>query len=219
MKFILGTKLKMAQVFEENGKVRPGTVILAGPITVTQLKKADKNKYDSIQIGYGERKAKNISKSVMGQVKETKPSEKVGFKYLKEFRCVNGLEADMGDVKIGDKIDASVFNEGDIVNIASISKGKGFQGVVKRHGFHGGPRSHGQKHSEREPGSIGVTATQRVVKGKRMAGRMGSDRVQIINVKVVRVDKENNQIFLSGAIPGRKGTLVEIVSKTNSKVK
>ena len=106
----------------------------------------------------------------------------------------------------------SMFQEGDKVTASGISKGKGFQGVVKRHGFHGGPRTHGQKHSEREPGSIGTTGPQRVFKGKRMAGRMGGDRVTVKNLKIIKIDKEKNQIYVSGAVPGRRGTLLEFKS-------
>jgi large subunit ribosomal protein L3 len=114
------------------------------------------------------------------------------------------------NVKAGS--DISLFQEGDKVIVSGISKGKGFQGVVKRHGFHGGPRTHGQKHSEREPGSIGATAPQRVFKGTRMAGRMGGDKITVKNLRIIKIDKEKNQLFLSGAVPGRKGTLLEIRS-------
>ena len=114
-------------------------------------------------------------------------------------------------MKLGDVINADTFEEGDKIQVTGTSKGKGFQGVVKRHGFHGGPRSHGQKHSEREPGSIGATGPQRVFKGVRMAGRMGSDRITVKNLKIVGVDKENNKILISGAVPGKRGTLLEII--------
>lgn len=113
-------------------------------------------------------------------------------------------------VNVKDRADLAVFQEGEMVKIRGKSKGKGFQGVVKRHGFHGGPRTHGQKHSEREPGSIGATAPQRVFKGMRMAGRMGGENVTVKNLKIIKVDKEKNQILISGAVPGRKGTLLEV---------
>ncbi|MDQ5957881.1 MAG: large subunit ribosomal protein, partial [Patescibacteria group bacterium] len=125
---------------------------------------------------------------------------------LREYR----VEGTLGDIKVGDTFDTSVFAEGDNVTVSGISKGKGFQGVVKRHGFHGGPRSHGQKHSEREPGSIGAGGMQRVFKGKRMAGRMGGDMITQKTIKIVKVDKDNNQIFVTGSVPGRRGTVVEI---------
>ena len=127
---------------------------------------------------------------------------------MKEFRLVDNKS----ELKKGDIVDASSFAEGDKVEVSGISKGKGFQGVVKRHGFHGGPRTHGQKHSEREPGSIGAGGVQRVFKGKRMAGRMGGDRITVKNLKILKIDKDNNEMLVSGAIPGRRGTLLEIKS-------
>ncbi len=120
----------------------------------------------------------------------------------------NGNVVPVTLVKAG--TDISVFQEGDKVIVSGVSKGKGFQGVVKRHGFHGGPRTHGQKHSEREPGSIGSTGPQRVFKGTRMAGRMGGDKITVKNLKIVKIDKDKNQLFISGAVPGRKGTLLKI---------
>jgi len=128
-------------------------------------------------------------------------------KNKREFPLEEGVE-----IKKGDKINVSVFSENDKIRVSALSKGKGFQGVVKRHGFHGGPRTHGQKHSEREPGSIGATGPQRVFKGRRMSGRMGGDRITIKNLKVLAIDKEANQLLVSGAVPGRRGTLVEVRS-------
>lgn len=201
MKVILGLKEKMTQVFDESGAVTPVTVIKSGPVTVTQIKTVEKDGYNAIQVGFGERKEKNIAKAQKGHF-----GESGNFRYVKEFR-VKELPADL---KVGDKVELSNFEEGDKVVITSFSKGKGFQGVVKRHGFAGGRRSHGQKHSEREPGSIGATGPQRVFKGTRMAGRMGNDKVTLKGVKIVGIDTENNEIYLKGAVPGRKGTLVEI---------
>jgi len=134
------------------------------------------------------------------------------YKELKEFRL---KPTDTSDVKEGDVIDVSAFSVGDKLQISSISKGKGFQGVVKRHGFHGGPRSHGQKHSEREPGSIGGGLRTHVPKGMRMAGRTGSDRITEKNLKVIFIDKENNIMLIKGAIAGKRGSLVEIRTITN----
>ncbi|MFA6339207.1 MAG: 50S ribosomal protein L3 [Candidatus Paceibacterota bacterium] len=203
MRFILGTKQYMTQVFNDEGVVFPATVISAGPIVVTQVKSKEKDKYEAVQVGFGEKRVKNISKSLQGHSKELG-----NFQYFKEFKTDDSL-------KVGDKIDVSIFKEGDIIEISAISKGKGFQGVVKRHGFKGGPRSHGQKHSEREPGSIsgGTREGGRVPKGMRMAGRMGGDRITVKSLKVVRVDLENNEIYVKGAVPGRKGTLVEVKAK------
>ncbi|MFC1623562.1 50S ribosomal protein L3 [Patescibacteria group bacterium] len=198
--FILGTKEEMTQVFDKEGVVHPVTVVNAGPVVITQVKENEKDGYDSVQVGYGERKEKNINKPLKGHLKDLG-----NFRYLKEFDKID-------DVKVGDKIEVSSFEEGDEVVISSVSKGKGFQGVVKRHNFAGGPRSHGQKHSERKPGSIGSTGPQRVFKGTRMAGRMGSDRITVKNLKIVKIDEKNNQIYIKGAVPGKRGSLVEIIS-------
>ena len=209
MKFLLAKKVNMTQVFDENGRVSAVTMLSATPATVTQVKSVDKDGYTAIQVGTGSRRAKNISKSVLGQLKDLGLPEKTGFEYLREYRGEIPVE-----IKRGDKVSLEIFSVGDKVQVSSISKGKGFQGVVKRHGFHGGPRSHGQKHSEREPGSIGGGGRDggRVAKGMRMAGRMGGDRITIKGLKIVAVDPGNNTILVSGAVPGRKGTLVELRS-------
>lgn len=191
----------MTQIFDEGGLVSVATVINAGPVVVTQIKNQEKDSYSAVQVAFGKKNKKNINKPLQGHFKELGD-----FRHSKEFRLKEGE----GDYKVGDKIDLSVFEIGDKVTVSSISKGKGFQGVVKRHGFHGGRRSHGQKHSEREPGSIGATGPQRVFKGTKMGGRMGSDRVTVKGLKIVQIDKENNQLLVKGAIAGRKGTLVEV---------
>ena len=209
MKFILATKENMTQVFDKEGKVYPVTVLKAGPITVTQIKNKEKDGYIAAQVGFGEKKEKNINKPLKGHLKDLG-----NFRHLKEFQLKK--EEDI-KFKVGDTIDLSIFKEGDKIKVSSISKGKGFQGVVKRHGFHGGPRSHGQKHSEREPGSIGATGPQRVFKGTKMAGRMGSDRITVNNLKIIQIDKDNNQLLVRGAIAGRRGTLVEVVSQKSIK--
>ncbi|MEK9167877.1 MAG: 50S ribosomal protein L3 [Patescibacteria group bacterium] len=202
MKFILGTKEKMTQIFTDNGKAVVVTAVKAGPMTVIQVKTKDKDGYQAVQVGFGEKKETNINKAQKGHYKGLG-----NFRYVKEFRADDDVAA-----KEGDTIDASVFAEGDAVAVSGISKGKGFQGVVKRHGFHGGPRTHGQKHSEREAGSIGGggRAGGRVAKGMRMPGRMGGDRITVRRLKVVGVDKENSLLLISGAVPGRRGTLLEI---------
>jgi len=195
----------MSQVWDEDGKVCPVTVIAVGTNVVTQVKTDEKDGYSAVQVGWGSRNPKNISKAVKGHIKELG-----NFKGLKEFRVEGSLSS-----AVGDKIDADVFKAGDAVVVSAISKGKGFQGGVKRHGFHGGRRTHGQKHSEREPGGIGGggRAGGRVAKGMRMAGRMGGDRVTIKGVRIVQVDTAKNVILVSGAVPGRRGTLVEIRSQ------
>lgn len=204
-KFILGTKQHMTQYFDQDGRAFAVTLVTAGPNTVTKINTTDgKDGYESIQIGYGTQKKERITKPLLGHYKE------LGlFRHTKEFRLKNGAKAELA---VGDVVEASTFQEGDIVTITSMSKGKGFQGVVKRHGFAGGPRSHGQKHSEREPGSIGGGLRNRVPKGMRMAGRMGSDNITVRNLKILRVEPESNVLVIKGAIPGRKGTLVSIKS-------
>jgi large subunit ribosomal protein L3 len=204
MRFILGTKLNMSQVWTDDGKVQPVTLISAGPNVVTQVKTVEKDGYSALQVGFGSRNPKRISKAVKGHLKELG-----SFSALKEFR----VDAAPG-VLVGDKIDASVFKPGDEIIVSAISKGKGFQGGVKRYGFHGGSRTHGQKHSEREPGGIGGggRAGGRVAKGMRMAGRMGSDRVTVKGLRIVQVNAAKNIILISGAVPGRRGTLVEVRS-------
>lgn len=201
MKFILGTKQYMTQIFDEKGIAQPATVLSVAPNIVTQVKTKEKDGYNAVQVGYGTRKEKNIKKPQRGHLKDLD-----SIHYMREFRAE-------GELKRGDTISVSIFEKGDIVEVSATSKGKGFQGVVKRHGFHGGPRSHGQKHSEREGGSIGATGPQRVFKGKKMPGRMGSDRVTVKSLRVLQVDKENNLLVLKGAVPGRRGTLVEIKIK------
>jgi large subunit ribosomal protein L3 len=201
MKFILGTKGRMTQIFDAEGNAQPVTVVSAGPVTVTQVKTPEKEKYSAVQVGFGVRREKNINKAQLGHFKDLGM-----FRYLKEFKTE-------GAFKRGDTIDVSVFAPGDIVQVSAISKGKGFQGVVKRHGFSGGPGSHGQKHSEREPGSIGSTGPQKVIKGMRMAGRMGGDRVTVKNLTVLAVDPANNVLMIKGALPGHPGTLIEVITK------
>jgi len=199
MKFILGKKEYMTQVFDESGKVVPGTVISAGPVYVTAVKKG------KVQVGFGQKNLKKVNKPQRALAKAGADENKA-FATLKEF----SVDSEM---KFGDKIDASVFAEGDKVVVSAVSKGKGFQGVVKRHGFKGGRRSHGQKHSEREPGSIGAGGKQRVMPGMRMAGRMGGDRITLKGLTVARVEADKNLILIKGAVPGRKGTLVEIIAQ------
>jgi len=206
MKFLLGTKEKMTQVFDEEGRVWPVTVVSAGPVFVVRKKTKEKDGYDAVQVGFGERKLKNINKPQRNIIHPEKKN--MGFRYLKEFRVADPKQLE--EIKEGDKITVDVFEEGEEIVVSGTSKGKGFQGVVKRWGFAGGPRSHGQKHSEREPGSIGATGPQRVFKGTKMAGRMGGRRTTIKGLKVVKIDKDNNLLYISGALPGGRNTLLEI---------
>lgn len=206
MKFILGKKQHMMQCFLNDGTVIPTTVIQAGPLVVTQVKNPDTDGYTAVQVAFEEQKTSRATKAHLGH---TIPSQmgtegSSAFKHLREFR-------DIEEIAVGDRITVGAFAKGDVVTISGLSKGKGFQGVVKRHGFHGGPRSHGQKHSEREPGSIGGGLRNKVPKGMRMGGRTGGNRITIKNLEIIGVDAENNQLLVKGAIPGRKGTLVEII--------
>ena len=197
MKFILGTKQQMTQVWDDEGRAFAATVISAGPVQVTALKDSEKDGYTATQVGYGEKNEKNINKA----------QRKQGlFRFVREFRGETAHN-------VGDKIDVSSFEVGDKIDVSAVSKGKGFQGGVKRHGFSGGRRSHGNKHAERQPGSIGAGGVQRVFKGTRMAGRMGADRVTVKNLTVLQVDPKENILLVSGAIPGHRGALVEIRSK------
>jgi large subunit ribosomal protein L3 len=204
MKFILGTKENMAEYFSEDGTVVPVTVLSVPPATVTRIFEKSKDGYDSVQVGFGAQKKERVTKGAAGAMKGS------FYKTLKEFRLKPG---DTTEVKEGDSIDIGTFAPGDTITVSSVSKGKGFQGVVKRHGFSGGPRTHGQKHSEREPGSIGGGLRTHVPKGMRMAGRMGSDRITQKNLKVVWIDTENKLMLVKGAIAGRRGTVVEIVGR------
>lgn len=190
----------MTQIFNEDGTVTPATLIEAGPITVTQVRTKDKDGYEAVQIGYGGDKKPNKPKA--GHLKGLK-----NLKKLKEFRT-DGRE---NKLEKGNEIDVTIFNVGDTVKVSGLTKGRGFQGAVKRHGFHGMPASHGHHHVLRHVGSIGQRFPQHTLKGTRMAGRMGGKRVTTRGLRVVAVDKENNLLALKGAVPGRRGTLLEIV--------
>lgn len=198
MKFTLATKQHMTEFFSEDGKVHPATILKATPLTVTAIKTLETDGYKAIQVGQGEQKKERMSKALLGHLKG------VNHKVVKEFRT------ESGDLAVGATIACDIFNKGDVVTVTSVSKGKGFQGVMKLHGMHGGWHQHGQKHSMREIGSIGATGAQRVFKGKRMAGRMGSDKITQKNVTILDVDFENGIILIKGAVAGKRGTLVEL---------
>jgi len=188
----------MTQKYAPDGAVVPVTKLLIKPCVVTQVKIQKSDGYTAIQVGFGSKK--NLSKSIKGHLK------KLGsFQYLKEFR-VEPAQAE--SLKVGDVVAAETFEAGDTIQATGTSKGRGFQGVVKRHGFHGSPASHGHKDQLRMPGSVGATAPARIFKGMRMAGQMGDAQVSVKNLKIVEVDSVNNEIFIKGAIPGAKGNLV-----------
>ncbi len=187
----------MTQVFDEKGVVHPGTIISLFPSQVTQIKTTETDGYSAVQIGYGVQKESRTNRA---------QKSKGLFQGFVEFPV-----ADTSQFTFGTAIDPNNFVVGDRITVSAVSKAKGFQGVVKRHGFHGGFRTHGQKHSEREPGSIGVGGVQRVPKGRRMAGRMGGERVTVKNLRVLQIDPTAGILVVSGAVPGRRGTVVEIV--------
>lgn len=191
MKFILGKKMQMTQVWA-NDKVMAVTPVLAGPCTVTQVKTKETDAYDALQVAYGNRKEKNIKKPQIGHFKAA------GVKPAK----VRELRAEIKDAKVGDVITVSTFAEGDLIDVTGTSKGKGFQGVVKRHHFAGGRKSHGNKDQLRMGGSIGPKGPAHVFKNTRMPGRMGNEQVTVKNLEIVKVDEENNVLFIKGAVPG-----------------
>ncbi|MEX0931537.1 MAG: 50S ribosomal protein L3 [Candidatus Paceibacterota bacterium] len=206
MKYILGTKEYMTLVFDEEGVARSATVVSAGPITVTQIKTKSIDGYDAVQVGFMAQSEKKTLKAQKGHCKGN------GFKKYTEIR----MPADKASAyKVGDVISTEIFASGDSVVVSGTSKGKGFQGVVKRHGFHGGRRSHGQKHSEREAGSIGGggRAGGRVVKGMRMPGRMGNDTITVKGLTILAVIPEEHKLIVGGALPGRRGTVLSIASE------
>lgn len=204
VKFILGTKEIMTQVFDESGVVHAGTVIKIEPSVVTQVRTKERDGYEAVQLATGVQKEHRVPKAERGHAGGA-------FKYVREYRAKTAQDSIEGFEK-GKTVDAGTFAPGDVIVVSAISKGKGFQGVVKRHKFGGGRASHGQKHSLREPGAIGGggRAGGRVSKGIRMAGRMGGERITVKNLTVLQVDPENQTLVVSGAVPGRRGTLVEI---------
>ena len=189
----------MSQIFDEKGKIVPITLIEAGPCQVLQVKTEEKDGYNAIQIGFM-KKAKKIKKTEKGKE----------YRYKKEFKIVKEDKSSFPAFAVAQVIEVSVFKEGEKIKVSGISKGKGFQGAVKRWGFAGRGASHGVKHEARTLGSTGGAFPERVIKGRKMPGRMGSEKITIKNLKIVKIDEENNIIAVKGAIPGRKGTLLEI---------
>jgi large subunit ribosomal protein L3 len=203
MKGLLGKKLGMTQIFDDQGEVIPVTVIEAGPCYVTQKKTLERDGYAAVQIGFEQVDRKRINKPQFGHVTK---NDLPPLRYLREFRV-----SDHGDLSEGQKLDVSLFETGDRVDVSGTSKGKGFAGVMKRHGFGGGPKTHGQSDRWRAPGAISSGSTPgRVHKGLRMAGRMGGDRVTVQNLEVVLVDPERNLLAVKGAVPGARGGLLII---------
>ncbi|EGL14504.1 MULTISPECIES: 50S ribosomal protein L3 [Paenibacillus] len=203
MKGILGKKLGMTQVFTPEGNVVPVTVIQAGPCVVLQKKDVDNDGYESIQIGFADKKEKNAIKPEIGHAKKANTAPK---RYVKEFRGVA-----LGEYEVGQELKADLFSEGEFVDVSGTSKGKGFQGVIKRHNQHTGPMSHGSRY-HRGPGSMGSISANRVMKGKKLPGHMGSETVTLQNLQVIKVDAERNVILVKGSIPGPRNSYVSVKS-------
>lgn len=200
----MGSKIEMSQVFDENGNAIPVTLIEAGPCKVLQIKTEEKDNYRALQIGFL-KKTKRLKKTEKGKE----------FKFLREFRLRQLADGGGENLKVGDEISVSIFKEGEKVKVSGVSKGKGFQGAVKRWNFKGRASvSHGTKHELRTLGSVGSSFPERVIKGKKMPGRMGGDRITVSNLEIIKVRPENNLLILKGAVPGRKGTLLEIISNS-----
>jgi len=203
MSGLLGKKIRMTQIFEDNGKVIPVTVLSVGPCYVTQIKTLEKDGYNAIQVGYSKIKEKHVTKPQAGHLKKAAVNS---LKHLREFDQFSDRE-----VRIGDELTVDIFSEGENVQISGTAKGRGFQGVMKRHKFSGANKTHGQSDRWRAPGSLGQSSyPSRVFKGLDMAGRMGNDRKTIPNTRIVKIDTERNLIFVKGPVPGATNSLVEI---------
>ncbi len=206
-KAILGRKVGMTQIFDENGKAIPVTVIEAGPCTVVQVKTKDTDGYEAIQLGFGEVKEKNLIRPIKGHFTKANVTPK---KHLREFRL------EEISYNVGDEIKADIFKSGETVDVTGTTKGKGFQGVIKRHGQSRGPMGHGSMY-HRRPGSMGSTSTPgRVYKGKNLPGHMGNQTVTVQNLEIVKVDLDKNVLLIKGSVPGNKGAILKIRNSTKS---
>ena len=205
MKGMIGKKVGMTQVFDPDGTVVPVTVIQAGPCYVTQVRNTKRDGYVSVQLGYGETKPQRLTKGQLGHLQK---ADLPALRHLREFRLADSAEV---AVEEGQEITVDVFNPGDMVDVIGTSKGRGFAGTIKRHGFARGPKTHGQSDRMRSPGSIGMCATPgRTLKGKKMSGRMGNDRVTVQNLALVVVDADNDLLAVKGSVPGARGSIVMI---------
>jgi len=202
MKMLLGKKIGMTQVFDEKGAAVPVTLVEAGPCKILQVKTKEKDGYEALQLGFEVLPQRKVGKSMRGKE----------FRFIREFPAFAKASAGEEQPKVGEEINATAFQEGDVVTIAGISKGKGFAGGVKRYGFHGRNATRGTKHEHRTIGSVGAARPARVRKGKRMPGHLGVDRITVKNLKIVKIDAEKNIVAIEGALPGRRGTLLEIKS-------
>ena len=204
MRGIIGKKVGMTQVYDEQGIMTPVTVVDAGPCVVTQVKTKIKDGYEAVQVGYGDRKKKHLTKPLEGHFARAKVEPK---RMLAEFDMIPGF-----DYKIGQEFTVSLFKPGEYVDVSGKSKGRGFAGVIKRHKFHTQPKTHGTKNTYRHPGSIGQASDpSRVFKGMKMAGRYGNSKITLPNVEIIRVDKEKNLLLLKGSVPGARNGIIYIV--------
>lgn len=200
---IIGKKIGMSQVFEQNGNMVPVTVVEAGPCQIVQVKTPEKDGYSAVQLGFEKKPEKRVSKPMLGHFKSASAEP---YRFLSEIRDFESEKS-----KIGDIISVDLFKIGDMVKVSGVTKGKGFQGVVKRYNFKGGPKTHGQSDRLRAPGSIGASAyPSRVIKGMKMAGRMGGDNKTVRGLSIVKIDKENNLLYIKGAVPGAQNGIVTI---------
>jgi large subunit ribosomal protein L3 len=210
LRSILGTKIAMTQVFDQDGNLVPVTVVSAGPCVVSALRTKEKNGYTAVQLAYGDiKKEKSLTKPYIGIFKKINIAPK---KYLKEFHV-----DDIAGLEVGNEIKVDIFQAGEYVDVVGISKGKGFAGTVKRHNFRGGPTTHGQSDRLRAPGSIGSQGPQRLFKGMRMAGHLGNEQVTVQKIRVVAIEPEKNMILIEGSVPGVKNGLL-VLSKTVKKI-
>jgi len=204
---LIGKKIGMTRVFDEHGVMTPVTVIQAGPCRITQIKTVDSEGYNAVQLGFGQKREKNITKPLIGHLSK---SEGYLPRVLREFRV-----DDVSGYELGQELDVEIFDDGEIVDVSGVTKGRGFQGVVKRHGFSGGDDTHGNT-AHRVPGSIGASATpSRVMKNKKMPGHHGNTNHKVLNLKVARIDAERNYLFIKGAVPGPNSRLVTVYKKKN----
>ncbi|NMD72363.1 50S ribosomal protein L3 [Bacillus sp. DNRA2] len=202
-KGILGRKIGMTQVFAENGDLIPVTVVQAAGNVVLQVKSVETDGYESVQLGFEDKREKLTNKPEKGHVAKANTAPK---RFIRELRGVN-----LGEYEVGQEVKVDIFAEGEIVDVTGISKGKGFQGVIKRHGQSRGPMAHGSRY-HRRPGSMGPVAPNRVFKGKKLAGRMGGEQVTVQNLQIVKVDAERNLLLIKGNVPGAKKALLKIKS-------
>lgn len=200
---LLGKKIGMTRIFDNKGDVIPVTIVKAGPCYVTQIKTKENDGYDSVQLGYDQKKEKNMTKPVLGHLKK---SNVPAVRKLKEFSSFEGKE-----VKLGEAVTVDIFTPGEFVKVKGLSKGRGFMGVVKRHGFSGGPKTHGQSDRLRAPGSLGQSSyPSRVFKGLKMAGQMGNKKVTVPELQIIKIDAENSLLYIRGAVPGARNSYLEI---------